>query len=76
MNLSDDLSQLYKEFAAFTDFYACFCDTLAGVAVDNEVVDTRTIQGVNRCCRWMKHRMEEFRVRLEAIQNKSCSLFR
>ena len=69
-SLAEELAQLYKEFAAFNDFYACFCDTLAGVATDNEVIDTRTIQGVDRCCRWMKHRMEEFRVRLEVIYEK------
>lgn len=71
--LSEDLSQFYKEFAAFNDFYACFCDALAGVVVENQVMDAGTVEGVNRCSCWMKHRMEEFRTRLEAIQKKACN---
>ena len=69
--LSEDLFQLYKEFAMFNRFCAGFCDTLAAVTAENEVIDTRTIQGVDRCCRWMKLRMEEFTGRLQAIQQKA-----
>jgi len=69
--LSDDLLQFYKEFAAFNDFYTSFCDALAEVVVEGQVVDVGTIEGINRCSRWMKHRMETFKARLEAIERKS-----
>ena len=70
-SLSEDLLQFYKEFAAFNDFYACFCDSLTGVVVEDQVMDAGTVEGINRCSCWMKHRMKEFRVRLEVIQEKA-----
>jgi len=72
-NLSEDLLQFYQEFAAFNDFHACFCDALAGVVVEGQVMDAGTIEGVNRCSRWMKHRMEEFTARLEVMLDTGSS---
>lgn len=71
LSLSEDLLQFYQEFAAFNDFYASFCATLADVVVEDQVMDAGTVEGVNRCARWLKYRMEEFKGRLEAIVRKS-----
>jgi len=73
-SLAEELFQLHKEFAAFNDFYACFCDALAEVVEEDKTLDAGSVEGVCRCAHWMKHRMEGFSARLKAIQQKSCSL--
>ena len=70
-SLSEDLLQLYNEFVEFNEYLAFFCDAFVGVVSNDQLLDTSTIHGINRCSRWLKHRMEEFRVRLEALQKKA-----
>jgi len=64
---------LKHQFAAYNDFYACFCDALADVVVEDQVMDAGTIEGISRCAHWMKHRMQEFRTRLKVLQEKACT---
>lgn len=71
-DLSVELMQFYNEFAEFNEYHAFFCDAFAGVVSVDELLDTSTTQGIHRCSRWMKHRMEEFKTRLEALLRKSC----
>lgn len=71
LSLSDDLLQFYQDFAEFNEYHAFFCDAFAGVVTDDEVLDARTVHGINRCSRWMKTRMAEFQARIKTLQDKS-----
>lgn len=66
-----DLSQLSREFAAFNQFYACFCDTLVDMVVADEELDTGTVEGIHRCVRWMQYRLGEFSDRLNTLHEGS-----
>ena len=67
---SEDLHQFYKEFTAFNETYAFFCDALAMMG-DEQKRDPNTIAGMQRCSRWLKQRMDDLRVQLERIQQQS-----
>lgn len=72
-SLAEDIQQLSREFAALNAFYTCFCDALAEVVVEGQVLDACTVEGVSRCSRWLKYRMAEIRAKLDAIQKNSCT---
>ena len=71
-NLSDDLLQLYHDFAEFNDYHSFFCDAFAGVVSDDAILATSTVFGFNRCTSLLKFRMEDFKSRVKALQDKAC----
>jgi len=72
-SLAEDLLQLSNEFTALNEFYTCFCDTLAEVLVEGQVMDAGTVEGISRCSRWLKFRMAEIRAKLDAMQKNACN---
>jgi hypothetical protein len=69
--LAAELCQLERKCATFNAFYACFCDALAKVLVEDQVLDKDTIDGIKRSSHWLKLRLAELQAELESIGGHS-----
>lgn len=72
-SVAENLVAFYDEFMEFQAYCALLCDALSCMATTEMRLDDATQRGVNAFSGHLKRRVEELRVTLKQIQEKSCN---
>jgi hypothetical protein len=71
-SLAENLVAFYDEFLEFQGYCALLCDAMSCMAITEMGLDDATQRGVNTFSSYLKHRVEELKIALKHIQEKSC----
>lgn len=71
-SLAENLIVFYDEFVEFQAYCALLCDALSCMATTEMGLDDATQRGVNAFSSYLKRRVEELKITLKQIQEKSC----
>lgn len=74
-SLAENLVAFYDEFLEFQGYCALLCDAMSCMAITEMGLDDATQRGVNTFSSYLKHRVEELKITLKQIQEKSCREF-
>lgn len=74
-SLAENLIAFYDEFLEFQGYCALLCDAMSCMAITEMGLDDATQRGVNTFSSYLKHRVEELKITLKRIQEKSCEDF-
>jgi len=75
-SVAESLVAFYDEFLEFQGYCSLLCDAMSCMAITEMRLDDATQRGVNTFSSYLKHRVEELRVTLKQIQEKSCKELR
>lgn len=71
-SLAENLVAFYDEFLEFQGYCSLLCDAMNCMAITEMSLDDATQRGVNTFSSYLKHRVEELKITLKQIQEKSC----
>ncbi|RYY01371.1 MAG: hypothetical protein EOO53_17910 [Gammaproteobacteria bacterium] len=71
-SLAENLVVFYDEFVEFQAYCALLCDALSCMAVTEMGLDDATQRGVTAFSGCLKRRVEDLKISLKKIQEKSC----
>ena len=72
-SVAENLVVFYDEFLEFQAYCALLCDALSCMATTEMNLDEATQRGVSAFSGYLKQRVEELKINLKHIQEKSCS---
>ena len=71
-SLAENLVAFYDEFLEFQGYCSLLCDAMSCMAITEMRLDDATQRGVNTFSSYLKYRVEELKLTLKQIQEKSC----
>jgi len=71
-SLAENLVVFYDEFVEFQAYCALLCDALSCMATTEMGLDDATQRGVTAFSGYLKRRVEDLKISLKKIQEKSC----
>ncbi len=71
-SVAKDLVAFYDEFLEFQGYCALLCDAMSCMAMTEMELDDATRRGVSTFSSYLKQRVEELKIGLKQIQEKSC----
>jgi len=71
-SVAESLVAFYDEFLEFQGYCSLLCDAMSCMALTEMRLDDATQRGVNTFSSYLKHRVEELKITLKQIQEKSC----
>jgi len=71
-SLAENLVVFYDEFVEFQAYCALLCDALSCMATTEMGLDDATQRGVTAFSGYLKRRVEDLKISLRKIQEKSC----